>query len=69
MDVFGLGEGFYCETCGGYGGLQIGHVIHLELTCPTCHGESRGMPLEQFMDELAQDARDNRDFRDEHWGN
>ena len=57
--LFNADDGFWCETCGSYGGLTIGPVIYLELTCPTCQGESRGMPLEQFQAELEKDAEDD----------
>jgi hypothetical protein len=65
-----LPEGaFYCRTCDGSGGLTIAGVCYLEVTCPTCHGESRGMSLEAYWKQLEEDAefdaRYNGDWLDE----
>lgn len=48
-------KGWYCVTCDGTGGLTIAGVTYLELTCPTCHGHSRGMSAEAFFEELKKD--------------
>ena len=48
--------GFICQTCNGTGGLKIGDVTYLALTCPTCHGESRGMPIEEYFEQIRRDA-------------
>ena len=50
------GDSFNCVTCGGDGGVHIDGVCYLELTCPTCHGLSRGCSAEEYWNQLAQDA-------------
>ncbi len=47
---------FWCDTCRSSGGLTIGKVTYLELTCPTCHGESRGCSAEEYFKQMEQDA-------------
>jgi hypothetical protein len=49
-------DGFWCKTCNSSGALTIANVMDLAVTCPTCHGESRGCSAEEYFEQLKKDA-------------
>jgi hypothetical protein len=53
-------DSFFCKTCGGTGGLQIGNATYLDVTCPTCQGLSRGMSAEEYWQQLKRDEENSR---------
>jgi hypothetical protein len=62
LDYAGPDTGFWCNTCRCTGGLTIASVTYLELTCPTCHGESRGCSAEEYFKQLEADAAFDRKY-------